>query len=124
MQLRQQTLDAIVERFRRKAFVAPAVKADRRRIANAEHCVLRVAQEQIVVIRVRTVPGIRKPEILPYDDAVPVAGFIKSGVPDLPHPVADHIEVHFAVVAQGSVIFARAVAQHRFAESPVASPRY
>ena len=50
-----------------------------------------------------------------------VAGFVEFVVADLPHPIADHVEVHLAVIAQSGIIFARTVAQHRFAESPIAS---
>ena len=75
----------------------------------------------VVVVGVGTVPGIGQPEILPHHDAVAVAGFVEGVVADLPHPVADHVEVHVAVVAHGGVVLAGAVAQHGFAEAPVAA---
>ena len=52
-----------------------------------------------------------------------VARIIECIVADLADPVADHGEVHFAVIANSGVVFARAIAQHRFAESPVAAAR-
>ena len=74
-----------------------------------------------VVVGVGTVPRIRQPEILPHHHAIPVAGFVEFVVADLPHPVADHVEVHLRVVAHRGIVFARAIAQHRFAEAPIAA---
>src|SRR5580658_10696733 len=54
---------------------------------------------------------------------MPVASVVESVLADLAHPVADHGEVHVAVVAHGGVVFARAVTQHGFAEAPVAAAR-
>ena len=92
-------------------------------IADAQNQVLHILQEEIIVIRFGAVPWIGQPEILPHHNSMTVAGFIERFIADLPDPVTNHGEVHFAVVAYGDVVFARAVAKHRFAESPVAAAR-
>ena len=53
-----------------------------------------------------------------------VAGGVERFVADLSHPVADHGEVHVAVIAHGNVIFARTVEQVVLVEAPVAAERY
>src|ERR1035438_7996117 len=78
-------------------------------------------QEHGIVVGVGAIPGIGEPEILPDDDAVAVAGFVELVLADLAHPVADHVEIHFRVIAHGGVVFAGAVAQHAFAEAPTAA---
>src|ERR1700733_3720991 len=90
-------------------------------ISNAQHRVLYISQEQIIVIGIGAVPGIGEPEILPYQNAVTVAGFVEFVVADLPYPISNHVEIHLAVVTQGAVIFASTVAQHRLAKSPIAA---
>ena len=76
-----------------------------------------------VVIGDWAVPWVGEPEVLPDHDAVAVACFVKCVVADLADPVADHGEVHLAVVAHRGVVLASAIAQHRFAEAPVAAAR-
>src|ERR1019366_4296052 len=113
--------DAIVDALGRIALVAAHVDAYRGMAAYAEHVVLNVAQEHGIIVGIGAIPGIGQPEILPDDDAVAVAGFVELVLADLAHPVADHVEIHFRVIAHGGVIFAGAVAQHAFAEAPTAA---
>src|ERR1039457_1859141 len=113
--------DAVVDGLGRVALVAADVDAYRGMAAYAEHVVLNVAQEHGIVVGIGAIPGIGQPEILPDDDAVAVAGFVELVLADLAHPVADHVEIHFRVIAHGGVVFAGAVAQHAFAEAPTAA---
>ncbi len=123
VQLGQQFADAVFQRLGRGAFVAAAIQAHRGVVAYAQQRVADVAQEHVVVVGVGAVDGVGQPEILPHHDAVAVAGVVEGVVAGLSHPVADHGEVHVAVVADGDVVFARAVAQHGFGEAPVAAAR-
>ena len=123
MQVAKNLPNPILKRRRREALITPAVKADGRMIPDAKNQVIRVLQEEVVVIRFGAVPGIGKPEVLPHYNAMTVAGFIKGFIADLADPVADHGEIHLAVVADRGVVFARTVAKHGFAESPVAATR-
>jgi hypothetical protein len=115
--------DPLLERRGRKSFVAAAVEANRRVIADAQDEIFHVLQKEIVIVRLGTVPGIGKPEVLPDYDSVPIAGFVKGIVADLADPVANHGEVHFAVVADRDIVFAGAIAEHRLAKAPVAATR-
>src|SRR6185312_5172103 len=101
------------QRSRREPLVASAVETERSMAANALNKVPRVREEHGVVFRNGTVPGIGQPEILPDDDAVTVAGFVEGVVADLADPIANHREVHFAVITHRGVIFARAITKHR-----------
>ena len=76
-----------------------------------------------LVVGIRAVHRIGQPEILPHHDAVLVAGIVELVVAGLPHPVADHGEVHVLVVAHGHVVFARAVAQQLTSGKPQLPPR-
>src|ERR1700679_1539069 len=120
MQLRKRLADAILEWLGWVALVAPAVKADRGVVANAQQKISHVTHEEGVVIGDGTVPGISEPEVLPDHNAMPIAGLVKSLVADLSNPVADHGEVHLAVIAHACVVLTSAIAQHRFREAPVA----
>src|SRR5271168_1800891 len=90
-------------------------------VADPQHQVLHIAYEEIVVVGDWAVPRVRQPEVLPDDHPMPVAGFPEGVVADLPDPVANHREVHLAVIADRGVIFAGAIAEHRLAKSPVAA---
>ena len=82
---------------------------------------LALRQEHGVVVGIGAVPRIRQPEILPHHHPMAVAGIVELILADLADPVADHVEVHLGVVAHGGVVLPRAVAQHGFAEAPVAA---
>ena len=82
-----------------------------------------VRHEQRVVVRVGTVPRVGQPEVLPHDDAVAVAGFVEFVVAGLPDPVADHGEVHVAVVADGGVVLARRGSAASIRGKPQLPPR-
>jgi len=88
-------------------------------VADAQNHVLDVAQEHVVVVGIGAIQRVGEPEILPHDDAKLVAGLEELVVADLPDPVADHGEVHVAVVAHGGVVLAGTVAQHGLAKAPV-----
>ena len=85
--------------------------------------VLCIVHEHRLVIRVRAVPRIGKPEVLPDHQAVTVAGFVKLLVADLAHPVAYHIAMHVLMVCYRNVVFALPVSQIALGEAPVASKR-
>src|ERR1019366_2442407 len=121
MQAGQRGADVVVDRLGRIALVAAHVYADGRMAADAQHVIGDVVQEHGAVVGVGAIPGIGQPEILPHDDPVAIAGFVELLLADLAHPVADHVEVHFGVIAHGGVVFAGAVAQHALAEAPTAT---
>src|ERR1035437_2889697 len=123
MVLRKDGTNAVLKWRGRKAFVTSAVEADGGVVADSQNEVSGVAQKQGVVCGNRAIPRVRQPEVLPDDDAVPVAGFVEGVVSDLPDPIADHGEVHLAVVAHCGVILARSIAQHRLGEAPVPAAR-
>ena len=111
MEFGQRLPDASVDRRRRIALVAPAVQAHGGVVPDAQHRILHVAQEEIPVVRVRAVGRVREPEVLPDDDAVPVAGLVELVIGGLADPVADHGEIQVAVIADGDVVLAPAVTQ-------------
>src|ERR1039458_5753581 len=121
MEIGERGADAIVDGLGRVALVAAHVEADGGGAADAQHVVLDVGEEHGIVVGIGAIPGIGQPEILPHDDAVAVAGFVELVLADLAHPVADHVEIHFRVIAHGGVVFAGAVAQHALAEAPTAA---
>ena len=86
--------------------------------ADAADVVASIREKHCVVFGNRTVPRIGQPEVLPHDDAMAIAGLIKGIVADLADPVADHGEVHLAVVTDGGVVLAGAVAQLRLRQTP------
>ena len=92
-------------------------------IANAQQVVSRVREEQVVIVRVGPVPRIRQPEILPHHHAVAIGCVVERLIAGLPDPVANHVEVFVAMIAQGRVVFTRAIAQHRLGKSPVSAAR-
>src|SRR5580658_3365196 len=121
MQIAERFANAIFERFGGISLIATAVEADGGVVANAQDKVLQIVEEERIVERLRPIPWVGEPEILPHHYAVPVAGFKECIIAHLPNPVADHCEVHVTVVAHGRIVLARTVAQHRLAESPVAA---
>ena len=94
VQFGKQRADALVERGGWEPLVAAAVEADAGVAADALDEVARVAEKHRIVFRHGAVPGVRKPEVLPDDDAVAVAGLVEGIIADLADPVAHHDEVH------------------------------
>jgi hypothetical protein len=92
-------------------------------VANLAREVLDVPQEQGVVIRIRAIPGIGEPKVLPDHDPIAITSVKESIVAHLADPIADHREVHVAVISHSGVEFARAISQHRFAEAPISAAR-
>ena len=90
-------------------------------ISDAQHEVFHVLQEELVVVWFRAVPRIGQPEVLPHHDSMTIAGFVKRLIADLTDPVANHREIHLAVIAHGDIVFTCTIAKHRLAESPVAA---
>ena len=87
------------------------------------HHVPGICQEHPVVVWIWAVGWIRQPEILPYDYAILIAGIVEFHVACLPYPVADHIEIHFFVQRERSVIFLCPKPQVKLAESPISALR-
>src|ERR1700679_1986339 len=90
-------------------------------IANAQQVIASNGQKEIVVVRVRAVPGIGEPEILPDYDAEAVSRIVKGLIAGLSDPVANHVEVLIAVITHGRVVLACTIAQHRFRKAPVSA---
>ena len=83
-----------------------------------------IAHEHHLVVGIRSVGRVGKPEVLPHHDAILVASVIKLLVAGHSHPVANHIEVHVAVQAHGNVVFPLAIVEVRLRESPVSAERH
>jgi hypothetical protein len=75
---------ALVDGLGREAFVAAAVEADGRMVANAKNVVVGIAKEKVVVIGIGAVDGVGEPEILPDDDAVTVRRIVEGFVAGCP----------------------------------------
>ncbi len=116
-----RTLQRALQRGRRKSLVAATVEGYRRVMPDVTDKVARVLHEHSLVVGVGPVPWVGEPEVLPYHDAVFVASVVEFLVANLPHPVADNVEVHVAVVAHGGVVLASAIAQVSLGEPPVAA---
>ena len=82
-----------------------------------------IVKEHLIVIRIRTVSRIRKPEVLPNHDSILVAGIVELLIACLANPVTDHIQVHIPVHTRRGVIFLSTVAEIIFTEAPVAALR-
>ena len=105
--------------LRREAFVTSAVDTDGGVAADALHIVLGIGDEHIGIVWVGAVGRVGQPEVLPYHDAMAVAGFVQLFVANLSYPVTHHGEVHVGMMGYGYVVFASAVVEVVFAESPV-----
>ena len=105
------------------ALVAPTVQTYARMPADQAHIIPGIVKEHHVIVGIRAVRRIGKPEILPDYNSVLVARIVELLVAGLPDPVADHVQIHFLVKTDRSVIFIGAVAEIVFAESPVATFR-
>src|SRR5579883_1259858 len=68
MQLSQECPNSLLQRRRRIAFVASAIQADGRMVADAQQQISGIGQEHGIVVRLRPVPRIRQPEVLPDHD--------------------------------------------------------
>ena len=121
LQVREERAYPALQRGRRIAFVAAAVEPDGRMVPDPQDRVADVAQEQVVVVGIGPIVGIREPEVLPDHDAVLVAGVVELVVSRLADPVADHGEVHVAMEAHGDVVLALAVAEIGLRKAPVAA---
>ena len=98
IQCRNKFAETIVNWLRRKTLILSTEYSQRCMIANAENVVLCIPQKQIIVIGVRAISWIREPEVLPYNDAIPIGSFIECFVARLPNPVADHVEMLVTVI--------------------------
>ena len=66
--------------------------------------------------------GVRvEPEVVPYHDAVAVAGIVELFVGRRADPVADHVEMHVPVECDAGVVLLAAAAEQPFAHAPVAA---
>ena len=92
-------------------------------LAHAQGVVACVGKEHVLILRVWSVAGVGEPEVLPHHDAIFVASLVELLVAGHAHPVANHVEVHVAVVTHGDVILAASVEQVLLAEAPVAAER-
>src|SRR6185437_15082834 len=98
LERRYQFAQPIVDGLWRESLVATAENPERSMIADAQKVVLRICEEQFVIVRVGTIPGIGKPEILPNYHAIAVRRIVESLIVGLPNPIADHVEVFVAVI--------------------------
>ena len=99
------------------AFVVAAPDGDRRVVAQPLDLFDGVVVEGVDVVgknRVRI-----EPEIVPYHDAVLVAGFVELLVGGGAQPVADHVEIHLFVQSYLGEVFLAAAAEHVLRKSPV-----
>ena len=110
---------AIVQGGRRIALVASAVKSDAWMLADQADIIPGIVKEHLIVVRIRTVGRIRKPEVLPDHDSVLVTSLVELLVARLADPVTDHIQIHVSVHADSGVIFIGSVAEIIFTEPPV-----
>ena len=113
--------EAVVDRLRRITFVAATEESERGVVADAEEVILRVGEEEIVVVGVGAVPGIGEPEVLPDHNTIVIGGVIEGFVAGLADPVADHVEVLVAVVTHSGFVFASTIAEHGLGKAPIAS---
>ena len=106
---------------RRITLIAATVERHRGIGAHLVHHVVGILEEHLLVFRIGAVVGICQPEVLPYHDAMTVAGLVEFLVAYLSHPVAHHVQVHVAVVAQGDVVVAGRIVEVYLTEPPVAA---
>src|SRR6201998_2047509 len=123
MHVTEDFANPLLERRGREALVAAAVETYGRMIPDAQDKVVHVLQEELIVVWFRAVPRIGQPEVLPNHNPMAIAGFVKCVIADLADPVANHGEIHLTVIAHGGIVFARTIAQHRFAESHITPAR-
>ena len=122
MELRNDVLaEFLVYLCRRHTFVTAYINCKGGVVADSLHIVLGIVQEHLRIVRIRTVPRVRKPEVLPDHYSVPVAGLIEFLIADLAHPVAYDGEIHICVVCHSGIILASAVVEVGLAEAPVSS---
>ena len=105
----------------REAFISTAVDHQWRVASVLSEIIFSICKEHPVVIRIRTICRICKPEVLPYHDTVTVASLVKLNIASLAHPVTHDCEIHVSMVVYGNIIFTTAIVQVVLAESPVAS---
>ena len=110
-----------VNLLRRIAFVAADVDRERRMVADAPYILLRDFLEEAWIIRIGTVPRVGQPEILPDHDAVAVTGLVELLVTGHSDPVADDGEIHVGMVGDRYIVFASAIVEEHFGESPIAA---
>ena len=82
-----------------------------------------VVHEESLVIRIRAVGWIGKPEILPDNDAIFVASLVEFIISGLAHPIAYHIEVHLLMQSKSLVVVLCPETEIILAETPVTSLR-
>ena len=109
----------LVDGCRREALVSTAIDTDTSMAADAGDVIGRVLQEHLVVIRIRSVPWVSQPEVLPDHDTILIACLIQFLITNLTYPVANHIVVHLLMVANGSIVFTSTVVEVGLRESPV-----
>ena len=118
IKLLQQEAHLVVEILRRRGLVARAPENQRRVVAEPENGVADVRE---VEVGVDGIDGVELPQVLPEHDSVLVAGVRELVALAHPAPVADHVEVLFAVKPHLMVDALPAHALEHLVESPVAA---
>ena len=114
---------AVVQLCRRIALVTATVQTNARMLADKADIIPGIVKEHLIVIRIRAIGRIGKPEVLPYHDSVLVTGIIELLVTSLADPVTDHIQIHVPMHTCSGVIFISTVAEVIFTKTPVAALR-
>ena len=113
-QLSHQFPKSLVKTGGRSSFIAATEQCNAGVIPYSPHIVVRIFQEHLLIVGFRAVNGICKPEILPHHNTVSVAGLIEFLVSDLPHPVADNIEVLSRFQSDSHVVLPGPITQQGF----------
>ena len=121
MLLRDHFPQVAVDFLRRVALVPAHVQGYGRMVPYAPYITGCNLIEAGRIGRIRSVPGVGQPEILPDHYAVTVAGVVEGLVVRHANPVADHGEIHVGMVANGNIVLAVPILQKVLRISPVAA---
>ena len=72
--------------------------------ADTAQIILCIAQEQHIVVRIRSVGRVSQPEVLPYHDTMLIASLVESLVANLSYPVTNHGAVHLLVIPYSNIV--------------------
>ena len=77
--------------------------------AYATYIILGIAHEEGFIVRIWSINRVSQPEILPYHNAMTVAGLIETFISNLSYPVANHRVVHILMIPYSNVVLTGAV---------------